>query len=183
MSTPKFVTSDLHFRHKKIIEYCNRPWSTVEEMNEGLIQRWNSVVKKDDSIILVGDAAMVSSKHGRGEATDMLLRLNGKKTLVRGNHDSHLEIFVDSGFNVVDYIFVNNILIIHHPPQDSKKTCDLVNRLKPGLIVHGHQHSDLGGSRLFNVCVDIHNWTPVSWSVVEQKFELNKNEPQLFEEA
>ena len=47
-----FVTSDTHFSHVNIIKYCNRPYASVEEMNNALIDNWNSVVKNDDLVIL-----------------------------------------------------------------------------------------------------------------------------------
>ena len=46
-----YVTSDTHFNHKNIIEYCNRPYSSVEEMNKAIIDNWNSVVKDEDTEI------------------------------------------------------------------------------------------------------------------------------------
>ena len=46
--------ADPHFDHKNIIKYCERPFNTVEEMNQTLIERWNSVVKKDDKVFCIG---------------------------------------------------------------------------------------------------------------------------------
>ena len=45
-----FVTADTHFNHENIIKYCNRPFKDVNEMNEVIINNWNSVVSKDDII-------------------------------------------------------------------------------------------------------------------------------------
>ena len=50
-----FFTSDTHFGHARIIEYCNRPFSSVEEMDETIINRWNIVVDHDDTVIHLGD--------------------------------------------------------------------------------------------------------------------------------
>ena len=78
-----FVTSDQHFNHENIIKYCNRPFSSVEEMNEEMIKRWNAVVSKDDTVFVLGDFFM-----GRlTEIKDILPRLNGHIMLVEGNHD------------------------------------------------------------------------------------------------
>lgn len=53
-----WFTSDLHLNHSKIIEYCNRPFSNIEEMNEMLINNWNSVVKPKDIVFCLGDIAL-----------------------------------------------------------------------------------------------------------------------------
>lgn len=50
-----WFTSDTHFGHKNILRFCKRPWNTVEEMDEGLIQNWNKVVGKDDIVFHLGD--------------------------------------------------------------------------------------------------------------------------------
>lgn len=78
-----FFTSDTHFGHARIIELCNRPWDTVEEMNEGIIERWNDTVSPTDIVYHLGDVAL-------GKIADSLPlvgRLNGLKILVVGNHD------------------------------------------------------------------------------------------------
>ncbi len=84
-----FFTSDIHFFHNNIIEYCNRPWRSAEEMNEGIINNWNSVVGRNSVVFILGDVAM----GGRGKAerlAKILSRLNGKKYLVPGNHDTYI---------------------------------------------------------------------------------------------
>jgi calcineurin-like phosphoesterase family protein len=45
-----FFTADQHFGHKNIIKYCNRPFSSVEEMNKVMIDRWNEIVGKEDTV-------------------------------------------------------------------------------------------------------------------------------------
>lgn len=79
-----FFTSDLHFGHTNVLKYCNRPWKTVEEMNEGLIQNWNKTVRKDDVVYMLGDFCLTS----RIELVDGWLgRLNGRLRILAGNHD------------------------------------------------------------------------------------------------
>lgn len=80
----KYFTSDLHFGHKNIIKYEDRPFSSVEEMDEFLIYKWNSKVGKNDEVYILGDFGFVSGTR----ANELLDRLNGKKFLIKGNHDS-----------------------------------------------------------------------------------------------
>lgn len=84
VSLMRFYIADCHFWHDKVRIMDGRPFSTVEEMNECMIHRWNEVVrKKKDEVVILGDFCM-----GKGPlATDILNRLNGKKFLVTGNHD------------------------------------------------------------------------------------------------
>ncbi len=57
-----YLISDLHLVHKNIIRYCNRPFSSVEEMNRTLIDDGNKVVKEDDFVYLVGDLGLGRKK-------------------------------------------------------------------------------------------------------------------------
>lgn len=78
-----FFTSDTHFKHANIIKFCERPFGSIEEMNEALIANWNRVVGKDDFVFHLGDFCF-----GGSEAWNSILdRLNGKIYLVLGNHD------------------------------------------------------------------------------------------------
>lgn len=79
----RYVISDLHLDHRNIIEYCNRPFESLEEMNTTLIENWNRVVDPSDTVLYLGDLAMAS----HGTAVDFANRLNGSLILVEGNHD------------------------------------------------------------------------------------------------
>ena len=94
-----YITSDTHFAHKNILEYENRPFKDLSDMREQLILNWNSVVSEDDIVIHLGDFGMCNKE----TATEILTRLNGKKILIKGNHDNHSDQwFLDAGFDVAD---------------------------------------------------------------------------------
>ena len=79
-----WFTSDTHYWHSNVIKYCNRPFSSVEEMNEALIDNWNAVVKDGDTVFHLGDVIFA----GVTKAREIIPRLKGNKILIRGNHDS-----------------------------------------------------------------------------------------------
>ena len=82
-----FFTSDLHFGHENAIRFDNRPFKTVEEMDEELIRRWNAKVGKGDLVYVLGDMIW---KSGNGQAEQLIRRLNGQIILIKGNHDRFL---------------------------------------------------------------------------------------------
>lgn len=79
-----FFTSDTHFFHKNILNFSHRPYETIEEMNEGLIDKWNSVVSNHDRVFHLGDFSFSNADN----TLSVLERLNGKKFLILGNHDN-----------------------------------------------------------------------------------------------
>lgn len=81
----RLFTSDLHFRHRNVIKYCNRPWETVAEMDAAMIKQWNSQVSSGDDVFFLGDFGI-----GKGMALkeDLVRKLNGNKHIVLGNHDA-----------------------------------------------------------------------------------------------
>jgi len=81
-----FFTADEHYNHAKIIEYCDRPFSTVEEMNEALISYHNHVVGCNDITVHAGDFAFGT----REEVEPIIKRLNGNHIFVKGSHDRWL---------------------------------------------------------------------------------------------
>lgn len=79
----EYITSDLHFGHKNIIKYENRPFQDVEEMDNCLINMWNNTVNDNDLVYILGDF----SWYGGAKTIEILKRLKGRKILIVGNHD------------------------------------------------------------------------------------------------
>lgn len=151
-----WVTSDTHFNHSNIIKYCNRPFSTVREMDEVLIDNWNSVVKQGDKVYHLGDVYMKASK---GYIEHILHRLNGNKRLILGNHDNGKDQILQRYFEKVlmwrdfkDF----NVLLTHVPVHES-------SIIKNRLNVHGHIHQNPSPKGPYKcVCVEQTNYTPVN---------------------
>lgn len=137
-----FVISDTHFFHDNLLEMNNHRahmGSTVEEMNEYLIQQWNSVVSDEDTVYHLGDFTF---KQGlkRDEIIKIGEQLKGHKILILGNHDRHLhrkkpDLFHSFGFEVIHEAPVTfNRLILSHEPVS---TWDLK---EASYNIHGHLH-------------------------------------------
>ena len=90
-----FFTCDTHFSHANIVKYCSRPFSSVSEMNQEMIARWNAVVGAEDTVYHLGDFAMVKAY----EWPAILKQLNGsRKILIRGGHDRRPKQMLEVGF-------------------------------------------------------------------------------------
>ena len=94
-----FLTSDTHFSHNKIIEFCKRPFSSVEEMDNTLINNWNKVVPKDGIVFHLGDFCFKGSQRWK----QLFEQLNGKIILIKGNHDERMQDSILNNFLHVTY--------------------------------------------------------------------------------
>lgn len=80
-----WFTSDLHFGHRNVIKFCNRPFADEKEMNTRLIQNWNNTVKNDDIIFILGDTFWFNNSR---DIKKLFEQLKGKQIYVLpGNHD------------------------------------------------------------------------------------------------
>src|SRR6185503_11124675 len=80
-----WIISDTHFGHENIIHYTGRPFSNAWEMNQAILENWNSVVKVTDIVYHLGDVYM--GMPGQ-DAWHLLKKLQGHKRLILGNHDN-----------------------------------------------------------------------------------------------
>lgn len=131
-----FICSDTHFSHRGIVEFLRadgtkeRPWTTIEEMDEALVANWNSVVGPKDKVYHLGDVVI------NRKALPILSRLNGVKRLIKGNHDNfraeeYLQYFTD----IRAYGILNDFILSHIPLHEA-----YVKERWKGCI-HGHLHS------------------------------------------
>jgi calcineurin-like phosphoesterase family protein len=82
-----YFTADHHFGHEKIIKHCNRPFSSVPEMDSDMIRRWNIVVSNKDNVFILGDFFWKSNTE---YCSGILEQLHGNKHLIIGSHDEFL---------------------------------------------------------------------------------------------
>jgi len=136
-------TSDCHFHHRRIIEYSNRPFASVEDMNQQMIQRWNKQVKREDTVYHLGDFAFCDIEKIRS----ILSQLNGTKHFINGNHDKQIKqnrnSLIADGLvkSIKDYdeIYVNNqfIVLFHYPMVTFNKGHH------GAWALHGHCHGSV----------------------------------------
>lgn len=187
-STTIWFTSDLHFGHSKVIEFCKRPFKSVEEMDEKLIKNWNRVVKPTDTVIVLGDFFMYYKKE---KLKQIVSRLNGTKVLVRGNHDMSSSEMKTIGFHHVcesmTMVISNELVNLSHFPYKyskwKRRLYSFLNKIFPKkfykpryfksqleddgrFLLHGHTHSkDITwnkNKRMIHIGTDATNYTPIS---------------------
>ena len=179
----RFVISDHHFGHQNSWEKFKledgsplRPFTSNEEMNETMIERHNAKVKEHDTVYFLGDV-VINRKH-----LHLVSRLNGRKILIRGNHD----IFGDDDYYNVGFeqihgvrVFVDKFILSHIPLHPDCVT----ERFR--VNVHGHLHANQVMSwqiidedpvykpdpRYLCVCVEQTNFTPLHFDEVEERIQ------------
>ena len=162
-----WVTSDTHFNHANIIKYCNRPFSSVEEMNETIIANWNKVVPEGDTVYHLGDFALGD----KSLVPDILKRLHGYKEFLMGNHgnsDIMLEMCKQGLIENISWEEVIKVgkktIIFNHFPFSSLP--DPATNY-PVIQLHGHVHSTPDKpwnhfDNQYDVGMDNNNFTPVN---------------------
>jgi len=164
-----WFTSDLHLGHKAAVDMCGRPFETVEEMTETLIMNFNSCVRKDDTVYILGD---LSHRITLEEANRLIARLNGKKILCKGNHDKKYDpaLFEEIHDFMELHVDGMNISLMHYPMMEWPKS-------RHGSVhLHGHIHSTgeynlqqrEDGILRYDVGVDANHYFPVSLKQVKE---------------
>lgn len=159
-----YYTADLHFGHRNIITYCNRPWRTLdghpdaEAMTEALIARINERVRADDELIVAGDVALHWKAARIRELMDRIVCR--RRILVRGNHDTgYME---KAGFEAVsDELIRDDVFIIHKPPTDLEWFGIKQANPQVRYCFCGHEHEKfVRRGDIINVGVDVRDWYP-----------------------
>ena len=165
----KYYISDLHLFHNRILEKFNRPFSSVEEMHEMIINNWKNKVKADDTVYILGDVGMYHPK----EIGNILNNLPGHKILITGNHDfknihsgSYKKVFD----KITSYLEIEdngrNVILFHYPIEDWN------GKYRKYYHLHGHIHNNEESlsqkERRFNVSAEVVDYTPVSLDELEQ---------------
>lgn len=111
-----YYIGDPHFYHHNIIRYDNRPFKSVEEMNETIVSRWKERVKPEDTVYLIGDISWADDVHKNKLIFD---QLPGKKILINGNHDKPMKNMRHYFEAVYDYKEINDngtrVCMFHYP--------------------------------------------------------------------
>jgi len=166
-----YFTADTHFFHggngknRGVIKYCNRPFSSVEEMNEKLIENWNNTVGKKDTVYHLGDFAFGKKEDVR----KLRFRLNGKIHLILGNHDyrnklNKLENTFTSISDIKTIKYEKQIIVLcHYALRVWDRSCYNTWQL------YGHSHGNLPpDGKQIDVGVDVgKRYAPVSFDTIK----------------
>jgi calcineurin-like phosphoesterase family protein len=157
-----WFTSDHHFGHARIIELANRPFSCVQEMDEVMRERWNSIVRPGDTVFHLGDFAFADHE-------TYLQRLNGQKRLTLGNHDHKNRVRKAKGWNTIDSLL--HVTVADIPLVLCHYALRVWNRSHHGAIhLYGHSHGNLpGDSQSCDVGVDCWSFAPVSLDEIKAR--------------
>ena len=134
-----WFSSDYHLSHSNIIRYDNRPFSTIEEMNNTIIRKHNERVKPEDTVYFLGDFGFYASNNRafRGEGQpynpeDFLNKMNGKYwNFIKGNHDTPGNKFHPKNESIILNQNGLRIQLIHDPTYA---------KIDYDLILCGHVH-------------------------------------------
>jgi calcineurin-like phosphoesterase family protein len=170
----RFLISDTHFGHTNTWQKFTladgsplRPFTSTEEMDEAMVDNWNKTVRPQDTVYHLGDVVIARRN------LETVKRLNGRKILIRGNHDIFRDKdYYEAGFEQIHgvRVFVDQFILSHIPLHP-----DCVGeRFKRN--VHGHLHGNrimrwkMGeeqiDERYLCVCVEQINYTPISFDDV-----------------
>lgn len=162
-----FFTSDWHLDHKNVLNFLSddgervRPFTSIDEHNETLLDNYLKVVKPADTVYFLGDVSFSF----RG--LELIKNLPGNKYLVRGNHDKYsitkyVEVFAD----VLGIVTYKEFWLSHcpiHPDEMRNRTAN----------IHGHTHHNMiQDHRYFNVCPEVNNFEPIHLDFIRSYYTI-----------
>lgn len=185
-----YYISDIHFRDERIFKICKRPFKSLFEMEDYIINKWNEKVNDEDVVYVIGDIG----KETDDTIIDIFKRLKGHKHLIVGNHDHSLLDSIEKS-NVFESIkFIDlikdgdyEVCLCHYPLLDWND----FNR--GSILVYGHIHNKTESNgdiyklikeyyknlKAFNAGVDVINFVPRTLEELMKLKEVNKDEPYI----
>lgn len=163
-----WFTSDTHLGHRNIIKYCNRPFESVEEMNERLINNINEKIAPKDILYHLGDFCMGDMKAYRE-------KINCNRIfLIKGNHDKQIDYklkLFEGVYDLKDIVYYNRTFVLCH------YSMRVWNKKHHGAIhLYGHSHNTIDNYDLsMDVGVDAMNYYPITAYEIIKKMEMLKN--------
>lgn len=161
-----YFSSDWHLDHKNVIKYDNRPFKSVDEMNETIIVNYNNIVKPEDDFYFLGDFSFNVKK-----MENHLSRLNGNLFFIKGNHDGkeHINLYKKYGIFLGEQkeIKVNNqsIILNHY-------SMKVWNKSHHGTWhLYGHSHGSLPddkNSLSFDAGCMLFDYKPIEFEQVQK---------------
>lgn len=152
-----WITSDWHLGENRF-DLMFRPFKTTDEHNNTIINNHNSVVGKDDIVYVVGD--VVYQKEPK--YLPLVSKMNGRKILVRGNHDNvftdeqlspYFEKIISDGDGIDLTIQGVDCYLTHYPSTSKKDKFNLVGH------IHGAWKYQLN---MINIGIDVNHFFPVN---------------------
>ena len=177
-----YYTSDLHLGHTNVIKLCDRPFSSIEEMDETLIANWNAKVHNDDTVYILGDLVWQKC-----DPIPYLSQLKGKKHLIVGNHDKWAarEDAAACFESIQPYaelsLDCHPVTLCHYPMMT-------FNHCMRAYMLHGHIHGNTNADywpylqshdRILNASVEVNNYEPVTFDELvanNQKYKAEHSE-------
>lgn len=166
-----FVTSDLHFGHDRPFVYNPRLYQSIEEHDDDIVRRWNSIVGPEDEVYILGDLMLNDNENG----IDCLNRLNGIKHFIIGNHDTHTRVclyeengLINEGYATILRYRKYRFYLSHYPTVTSNVDDKSLHQMTLNLFGHTHQLTNFYEDKycMYHVGVDSHNCYPVSLDTV-----------------
>lgn len=158
-----YFTADEHYGHNKIIEYCNRPFDSIKEMDRYMIEQHNKVVTSHDTTVHIGDFCLASRKYN-DVLSGYVQRLKGNHIFIPGSHDYWMK--GGPKRNSIWQKMINKQKIV---------CCHYSMNVWPASHygawhLFGHSHGKREGvGKSFDVGVDAHEFRPWSFDEIQEK--------------
>ena len=156
-----FFTSDTHFGHENILKYSNRPFKTIEEMDETIISNWNNTISKEDIVYHLGDFCMGNDFEKYSK------RLNGRINYIKGSHDKSNWTYMIELYpkDLLDEFGNKRLIVLCHYSMRSWAKSHYAS-----WHLFGHHHGKLEPYGLsFDIGVDCNNFYPFSLEEIKKR--------------